>query len=194
MRYFPIFLDLQGRRCLVIGQGKLAEEKTDALRRAGASVRRIDTFRAADALEAYLIVAFAETPEVGGTVRRFAEQHRILVNVVDQTSNCNFIMPAVVERGDLTIAISTSGKCPALARRIRQQLEQEIGPEYGPYLELLGETRHIVKQRLAEFDQRRTFYRRLLEGNLLETFRNEGYQRTQAWILEELSRYVREAA
>jgi siroheme synthase-like protein len=99
-----------------------------------------------------------------------------------------------LERGDLTIAISTSGKCPALARRLRQQLEQEIGPEYAPYLELLGETRRIVRQQLAEFNQRRAFYQRLLEGDLLVIFRNEGYQSAQARILEELQRFLREAA
>ncbi len=194
MRYFPIYLDIQGRRCLVIGQGRLADEKEAILRRAGASVCRIATFNAAEAREAYLIVAICETQEEGGMIRRFAEEHQILVNVVDQIANCNFIAPAIVERGDLTIAVSTSGKCPALARRLRQQLEQEIGPEYASYLELLGETRLIVKQQLAEFGRRRAFYQRLLEGNLLVTFRNEGYQSAQARILEELQRFLREAA
>ena len=194
MRYFPISLDLQGRRCLVIGQGRLADEKEASLRRTGASVSRIVAFEAAAAREAYLIIAICDTQEEGATIRRFAEEHRILLNVVDQTANCNFIAPAIVERGDLMIAISTSGKCPALARRLRQQLELEIGPEYAPYLELLGETRRVVKQRLTEFDQRRAFYQRLLESNLLDTFRDEGYQTAQAKILEELQRFLREAA
>jgi len=194
VRYFPIFLDLQGRHCVVIGQGRLADEKEAGLRRAGATVRRYATFRAEEAREAYLIVAICDTQDEGGMIRRFAEQYRILVNVVDQTANCNFIAPAIVERGDLMIAVSTSGKCPALARRIRQQLEEEIGPEYAPYLELLGETRNIVKKQLTGFDQRRAFYRRLLEGNLLDTFTTEGYHRARARILEELSRFVKEAA
>ena len=99
-----------------------------------------------------------------------------------------------MERGDLTVSISTSGKCPALARRLRQQLELEIGPEYAPYLELLGETRRVVKQRLTEFDRRRAFYQRLLGGDLFAIFRNEGYQSAQAKILEELQRFLREAA
>jgi len=194
MRYFPIFLDIQGRHCMVIGQGRIADEKEAILRRAGATVSRFSTFRADEAREAYLIVAISDSLEEGGTIRRFAEQHRILVNVVDQTANCNFIAPAIVERGDLTIAVSTSGKCPALARRLRQQLELEIGPEYAPYLELLGETRTIVKKQLTEFNQRRAFYQRLLDGDLLAIFRNEGYQSTQARILEELQRFLREAA
>ena len=83
MRYFPISLDLQGRRCLVIGQGRLADEKEASLRRTGASVSRIAAFEAAAAREAYLIIAICETQEEGVTIRRFAEEHRILLNVVD---------------------------------------------------------------------------------------------------------------
>lgn len=194
MRYLPIYLDIQGRHCLVIGQGRIADEKEATLRQAGALVCRMDTFNPEAAREAHLIIAFVETAEEGKAIRRFAEQHRILVNVVDQTANCNFIAPAILERGDLVIAISTSGKCPALSRRIRQQLEQEIGPEYASYAQLLGETRRLVKERLAGFEQRRAFYRRLLNSNLLEVFRNEGHQRAQLRILEELSRFLREAA
>ena len=194
MSYLPICLDIQDRRCLVVGHGKLADDKELTLRQAGASVRRMDAFNPAEAQEAYLIIAIVETPEEGATIRRFAEQHRILINVVDQTANCNFIAPAILRRGDLMIAISTSGKCPALARRIRQQLEQEIGHEYASYLELLGETRGLVKQRLPRFEQRRAFYQQLLGGNLLNTFRDDGYQSAQARILEELEQFHHEAA
>ena len=130
MSYFPVFLDLKGRLCLVIGNGDLAVDKAEALDRAGGLVRRSSEFVPAEARDAFLIVAAVEDKAVAKRIKDFAEAHRILVNVVDQTEYCNFIAPALVHRGDLVIAISTSGSSPALAKRIRRQLESQFGPEY----------------------------------------------------------------
>ena len=172
--YYPVFLDLRGRRCLVIGDGELAEEKARGLQQAGARVLRSPAFdpRRSDV---FLIVAVTDDPGQGRRIKEFADRRGILVNVVDQTPNCSFIAPAVARRGDLVLAISTSGKSPALARRIRQRLEVQFGPEYGDLVRALGEVRPLVKERLSSFRERSEFYNRMVrDPELLETARRHG--------------------
>ena len=183
MSYFPVFLDLKGRLCLVVGDGDLAEEKARALDRAGAHVRRTSEFVPDEAGDAFLIVAAVEDAAVARRIKDFAEAHRILVNVVDQTEYCNFISPALVQRGDLTIAISTSGSSPALAKRIRRQLESQFGPEYGELLRALRAIRPRVKDRFPSFDDRKDFFSHLVDDlDLLETTRRQGPSEVRARI------------
>ncbi len=183
MSYFPVFLDLKGRLCLVVGDGDLAEEKARALDRAGAHVRRTSEFVPDEARDAFLIVAAVEDAAVARRIKDFAEAHRILVNVVDQTEYCNFISPALVQRGDLTIAISTSGSSPALAKRIRRQLESQFGPEYGELLRALRAIRPRVKDRFPSFDDRKDFFSHLVDDlDLLETTRRQGPSEVRARI------------
>ncbi len=175
MSYFPVFLDLKGRSCLVVGDGELADQKARALDRAGGCVRRSSAFVPAEARDAFLIVAVVEDSGLAKQIKAFAEAHRILVNVVDQAENCNFIAPALVHRGDLVIAISTSGRSPALAKRIRRELESQFGPEYGELLRALGEIRPRVRERYSSFDDRKNFFSHLVEDlDLLETTRRQG--------------------
>ena len=192
MSYFPVFLDLKGRLCLVVGDGDLAEEKARALDRAGAHVRRTSEFVPDEARDAFLIVAAVEDTAVSKQIKDFGEAHRILVNVVDQTEYCNFIAPAVVHRGDLMIAISTSGSSPALAKRIRRQLETQFGPEYGDLLQALGEIRPRVKERFSSFDDRKDFFSHLVENlDLLETTRRQGLPEVRARIERALEERLR---
>ncbi len=183
MSYFPVFLDLKGRVCLVVGDGDLAEEKARALDRAGGLVRRSGEFVPDEARDAFLIVAAVEDATVARRIKDFAEAHRILVNVVDQTEYCNFIAPALVHRGDLIIAISTSGSSPALAKRIRRQLESQFGPEYGDLLQALRAIRPRVKDRFSSFDDRKDFFSHLVDDlDLLETTRRQGQSEVRARI------------
>ena len=192
MSYFPVFLDLKGRLCLVVGEGDLAEEKARALDRAGGRVRRSREFVLDEARDAFLIVAAVEDTAVSKQIKDFGEAHRILVNVVDQTEYCNFIAPAVVHRGDLMIAISTSGSSPALAKRIRRQLETQFGPEYGDLLQALGEIRPRVKERFSSFDDRKDFFSHLVENlDLLETTRRQGLPEVRARIERALEERLR---
>ena len=172
--YYPVFLDLRGRPCLVIGDGELADEKARGLAQAGARVLRSGTFDP-DQSDVFLIVAVTADPGLGRRIKEFADRSGILVNVVDQTPNCSFIAPAIARRGDLVLAISTSGKSPALARRIRQQLEAQFGPEYEDLLQALGEVRPLAKACLSSFGERREFYNRMVrDPELLETARRRG--------------------
>ncbi len=174
MRYYPAFLDLSERPCLVIGRGRLADEKAAQLERAGAQVLRSDHFDRTQAGQVFLIVAALESSELAQEVKDFGDRNRIFVNVVDQTEHCSFIAPAIVDRGNLLIAISTSGKSPALASQIRGQLEEQFGQEYSDLLEALSEIRPQVKERFHSFERRKDFYLQLIQRDLLQTVQTGG--------------------
>ena len=188
MRYYPVFLHLSGRRCLVIGGGELADQKAAALKSAGAVVDRCRGFDPQKAKQAFLIVAVEEDRDRARHIKQFADKNRILLNVVDQADNCSFIAPAIVERGNLLIAVSTSGKSPALASKIRQQLEERFGLEYATLVEILGEIRPQVQDRFHSLEERKNLYQQLVQLDLLETIREGGVEvaraRVQKAILE----------
>lgn len=180
MQYFPMFLDLRGRNCLVIGEGRIASEKAAALEEAGASVHCSVRFDPEKAHDVFLIVAVVDDREEAGQIKQFADENQILLNVVDQPENCHFIAPAILRRGDLVIAISTSGKSPALASKIRRQLEEQFGSEYASLLTVLGEIRPLVRERFDSFQERKSLYHLLVELDLLDTIRDEGQEAARA--------------
>ena len=152
--YYPAFLLITGKRCLVVGGGEVALRKVEDLLEAGAAVTVIApnvlaampaaatvlrrAFKADDLEGAWLAFAATDDAAVNAQVAREGERRRIWVNVVDDPAQCSMILPSVLKRGALRIAISTAGASPTLARQIRQELEQCYGPEYGELVELLG--------------------------------------------------------
>ena len=171
MSYYPIMLKVEGRPCLVVGGGAVAERKAVSLLEAGARVRvvaprftrRLQTLGREGALElatreyqgddlngVALVISAASRREVNARVAREAGERGLLVNVVDSPRECSFIVPSVVRRGGLILAISTSGLSPALARYLREELEQEFGEEFGPLLEILAELRPGAQGRTLE--------------------------------------------
>jgi precorrin-2 dehydrogenase/sirohydrochlorin ferrochelatase len=162
MSLFPIFLKLEGRRCLVVGAGNIAESKIRSLIEAGAVVRVVAlearnsiveladagvitweqrSFEAKDLDGMFLVIAATSVTSLNQTIFEDAQARGVLCNAVDDPDRCDFYYGAVVRRGDLQIAISTAGHSPALAQRLRQQLEAQFGPEYGEWLEQLGSVR-----------------------------------------------------
>jgi siroheme synthase-like protein len=166
MSLFPIFVRLEGRLVVVIGGGSVAEGKIPSVLSAGARVRlvapsvtpqiaewvrlgKIDwlpkEFEAADLNGAFLVIAATSAPGVNEAVFREAEARGLLCNAVDDIEHCHFYYGAVVQRGDLQIAISTNGKSPALAQRLRKELELELGPEYEVWVQWLGAAREALR-------------------------------------------------
>ena len=184
MKYYPALLDIRDRLCLVIGKGPLAKDKVNLLKQAGAEVYQSDHFEPEKARNCFLIVAVLENPEQGRYIREFGDRHRIFVNVVDQTENCSFIAPAIVKRGDLIIAVSTSGKSPALASRIRQDLEKHFNDEYSVLIDALGEIRPQVKKVLPDFEDRKRFYTNLVQHDLIKILQHKGLTALKAEIQE----------
>lgn len=166
MSLFPIFVKLQSRLVVVIGGGEVAFGKIDGLLRAGASVRVVapevvpsfaelirsgkiewvqSKYQPGDLAGAMLAIAATSAVGVNAAVYREAEERGILCNAVDDIENCHFYYGSIVQRGDLQIAISTNGKSPALAQRLRQELEQQFGPEYEMWLDWLGAARELLR-------------------------------------------------
>ncbi|HUI82996.1 MAG TPA: bifunctional precorrin-2 dehydrogenase/sirohydrochlorin ferrochelatase [Candidatus Binatia bacterium] len=168
MELFPISLKLGGRKCVVVGAGVVGEAKAQGLLAAGADLVVVAPsatnwiarcaaeqqltwhqrpFAASDLDGAFLVVAAAGSGECNAQVFRAASERRVLCNVVDDPDCCDFFYPAVVRRGALQIAISTGGHSPALAHRLRVELEEQFGPEYAEWVEEVGRTRREILQR-----------------------------------------------
>jgi uroporphyrin-III C-methyltransferase/precorrin-2 dehydrogenase/sirohydrochlorin ferrochelatase/precorrin-2 dehydrogenase/sirohydrochlorin ferrochelatase len=190
--YYPVYLSLAERLVVVVGGGSIAERKVAGLLPSGARVRVVAPeltpelaglarrgdieHRARDYRPGDLEGAFLALAEPGGPVRdeafsAEAEARGIFANVEDVVEYCSFIAPSILRRGDLVIAISTSGRAPALAVRLRQRLEQELGPEYGALLELAGRLRGPLARAVPEFEERRGRWYELVDSEVLALFR-----------------------
>ena len=212
--YYPVFLSLAERLVVVVGGGAVAERKVAGLLPCGARVRLVAPevtpglarlaergeiehvargFRPGDLEGAFLALA-----EPGGADRDaafFAEAERrgVFANVEDVVDRCSFIAPSIVRRGDLAVAISTSGRAPALAVRLRQRLERELGPEYGALLELAGRLRAPLARSVPDFEERRRRWYELVDSDVLALFR-DGRPAEAAERAEEIMGVAPEAA
>ncbi len=176
MSLFPIFLKLTGRHCLVVGAGTVAESKISSLLRAEAKLTVVApealsslaeqaqaghfqwqqrNFAPSDLDGVFLVVAATSSLEVNQQVFRLATERGILCNAVDDPPNCDFYFPSIVERGALQIAISTAGESPALAQRLRKEIDAQLAPEIGAWLNELGELRREVLQQQAPGEERK---------------------------------------
>jgi precorrin-2 dehydrogenase / sirohydrochlorin ferrochelatase len=186
---YPIFLDLAGRRTVVVGGGPVALRKARSLADAGARVcavapeflpafaedPRLECLKQPYAPEhvagAFLVIAATEDETVNARAATDAAEAGALVNVVDRPSLCDFIVPSVLERGRLTVAVSTGGAAPSLARRLRERLEQEFGPEYATYLDVMDEVRGQVRARNLSEAVRRRIFERLSQDDIVAAAR-----------------------
>ena len=162
---FPMFMKLEGRQCLVVGAGKVGEPKIGGLLETGARIRvialdaspavrewarsgkielELRAFTNDDLLGAFLVVVATASRTLNERIYHEAQRLGILCNVVDVPDLCDFFYPSIVRRGDLQIAVSTAGKSPSLAQKIRQQLEKQFGPAYAAWVAELGETRKLI--------------------------------------------------
>ena len=189
MRHFPIFLDLNERRCLVVGGGEVGARKAQQLLSSGAAIvvvapragdmipelaqqgrlrHEARKFRNEDVSGCALVIAATADQQVNAQVAAAAKAENIPVNVVDSPALCSFIMPSVVDRDPVQIAISTGGASPVLARLLRIRLETLIPATYGRLATVVREFRTRVKQRFPEFNQRRRFWENILQGPVVE--------------------------
>ena len=165
MTHYPVYLDLNGRRCVVLGGGALADEKARGLRAAGADVaHRRRGFRASDFDGAFLAIDATGDVESQRASRAAADRQHVLLNVVDVSSRCDWIAPAVVRRGPLQIAISTGGESPFLASHLRGRLERDYGDEWARFTEIVGAVRRRLRRRGVAMPVQERAYRRLLRS------------------------------
>lgn len=210
-RFYPVLVDLQGKKALVVGGGKVAQRKIETLLEHGATVQvvakeltaSLEELRRAERIEflgeefsetfvdgVFVVFAATDDASLNRRVSRTAQQRSLLVNAVDQPADCNFIVPSVLSRGDLVIAVSTSGKSPAFARKVRVELEQSFGEEYGLFLNLMGNLRkEILRLGLSQEENKSTF-EDLVTSDLLTAIREKNWDLASQIIEKILGRPV----
>jgi len=167
LAYYPMFLKISGKRCVVVGGGRVALRKVRALLEHGSYVEVISPdlctelielaesgririlqrhYQPGDLQKALIAIAATDNSDINQQVVKEAQSEAVLVNVVDDPENSDFIVPSYAHRGGVTIAVSTSGTSPALARKIRARLEKELGDEYASLVHLIGEVRAEVRR------------------------------------------------
>ena len=206
VKVYPVFLNIVDKPCLVVGGGTIGERKVEDLLIAGAQVtlvsreltpglqslwqkgaiRYLKGEFAPPQLEGMvLVIGATDDPELNQRISKAAQERGLPVNIVDAPALCTFIVPASLRRGELTIAIGTGGLSPALAKKLRQELEDYFGPEYGPYLEFLGAIRGKVLSRRRDHPDNLPLFNRLVHSPLREALVSQDGPRLKG-ILEEL--------
>src|SRR5512136_672638 len=203
MRYYPIGLDISGRRCLVIGGGEVGERKAQRLLECGARVsvvgRELTPALAGLAREgridhipgdydkgllegAFLVIGATDDRAINENIFRDARKRGVLANIVDDPEHCDFILPALCRQGDLVITVATGGKSPALAKKLRKELEEHYGPEYETLLKIMGELRGKIIDRGEGSDENRKLFEALVDSDILEPIRKGAWKKAEKII------------
>jgi precorrin-2 dehydrogenase/sirohydrochlorin ferrochelatase len=205
---YPITLEVEGRRAVVIGRTAVAQGKADGLAEAGAHVTVISPgprqaldwleahervtilrrdYQPGDLEGAFVCVASSDDPQVRAAIHAEGRWRKVLVNVMDDVPHCDFAAPALVRRGDLAIAISTGGRAPALARRLREQLSKQFDERWGELLDLLGEVRAETLPDLPNYRERARRWQEALNAEVLLQLIAEGRRHeARAFLLRRL--------
>lgn len=200
---YPIYLNLEKQLCLVVGGGKVAERKTGSLLECGARVRLVSpkvtekikqwadqgelellvkNYQPKDLEGVFLVFAATDNEVVNNTVAEDCFSRNLAVNVADDLPKCNFIIPSVIRRGKLAIAVSTGGGSPLLAAKIRRRLESEFGPEYAEFIEILRELRLQILAEVEDINQRKIIFKNLVESDILDLLKAKQYDQVKERI------------
>jgi precorrin-2 dehydrogenase/sirohydrochlorin ferrochelatase len=206
--YYPIYLDLRDRRCLIIGGGRVAERKCISLMKTGADVtiispditKRLEDlkrrgiirhiprpYRKGDLRGAFLVIAATDSEDVNKRVFSEAIERNLLLNVVDNPGFCNFIVPSVFEQGVLKIAISTGGASPGIAKRIRKELGSIYNRDFSRYLDLVKEVRFRIREEVKDRKRREEILNKLSSEELFIILRKKGFRTVREEIMSLLS-------
>ncbi len=205
MRYYPVNLDIQNRKCLVVGGGSVGTRKVMTLLECGAVVTVVSYDVAEELLELagkkmielkrrpyessdidgmFLVIGATDNEELNRQINKDAEHQNKLCNIADRPEVCNFILPSIVNRGNLVIAISTSGKSPAFAKKMRQDLEKEFGEEYDEFLQLMGAIRKKALSEKHEPEAHKQLFEQLINRGLIDMVRSHDEERINFLLLE----------
>ncbi|MGO9136189.1 MAG: bifunctional precorrin-2 dehydrogenase/sirohydrochlorin ferrochelatase [Syntrophales bacterium] len=205
MKYYPLFLDITDKRCVVIGGGDVAERKVERLLDFGASVAVVgktltpglEAMKKAGRInhiaadyeksfidDAFLMIGATDHDDINAKIARDGKEKGILVNIVDDPDKCDFVLPSLIEQGDLLIAISTGGKSPALAKKLREEMEQRFGMEYQTLLEVMGQLREkfVVKGRSS--DENRRLFEAVVHSDILKHIKDESWDKVRKIIYD----------
>jgi precorrin-2 dehydrogenase/sirohydrochlorin ferrochelatase len=207
MRYFPVNLDIKGRSCLVVGGGSVGFRKVKTLLSCGALVTVVSPeitlqlkelvesgdvtwhergYKDSDLTGAFLVIGATNDDRLNEQVSKDAGRFNLLCNIADRPAACNFILPAIIERGDLVIAISTSGRSPAFAKQLRKELEMQFGEEYTELLRLMGAIRAKLLAEAHEPEAHKPLFEKLIGGGLLASIKEKDTDGINRLLLETL--------
>jgi precorrin-2 dehydrogenase/sirohydrochlorin ferrochelatase len=188
MRYYPVNLDIQHRNCLVVGGGSVGTRKVITLLDCGAKVTVISPvvspqlrdfatsgfislrerrYRSGDLDGMFLVIGATDDEDLNRQISNDADHLNMLCNIADRPEVCNFILPSIVQRDDLVITISTSGRSPAMAKKLRKTLESQFGQEYGIFLKLMGAIRKKLLSRSHQPEAHKPLFEQLIDANLI---------------------------
>lgn len=205
MRYYPICLDIRNRPCLVVGGGQVGTRKVHTLLLCGARVTVVSPqatteltelaqegtirwhargYQDGDQAGVFLVIGATDQEALNRRIHKDAEQDGRLCNIADQPQLCNFVLPSIVQQGDLMIAISTGGKSPAFAKYLRRHLQRQFGPEYGLMLKLMGALRRRLLQQEHAPEAHKPIFERLIAKGLLEMIRRDDRATINALLTE----------
>ncbi len=203
--FYPIYLNVKGKKCVIIGGGKVAYRKACSLREAGADTVVVSPEFCPEIADeggltlvkenyderfldgALLVIASTDNEAINQKVALDAGKRDIIVNVVDYPELCSFIVPSTINRGDLCISISTGGASPAVAKRIREELEGIFGVEYEGYLDLLNRMRDMAMSCVKDKVKRRKILQQLADENFLEIVKSKGVKDAEKEMREIIS-------
>ncbi len=192
MKYYPVFMDIKDKSCLVVGGGSVGLRKAATLQKCGAKVKVISRqfsnkfnniqtvsinfkkkeYEKKDIKGMFFIFAATDNHDLNQTIKNDAARLNILCNIADSPDQSDFILPSIVDRGDLVLAVSTSGSSPAMAKKIRQELEHFFGPEYAQFLTLMGNIRKKILLSDHSPDNNRQVFHTLIDKGVLELIKN----------------------
>jgi precorrin-2 dehydrogenase/sirohydrochlorin ferrochelatase len=205
MRYYPVFLDVLDKNCLVIGGGHVGTRKVMTLLECGARVTVISPvvtpeiqaltdqqkvtlktrpYCAADLEGMFLVIGATDDENLNRKVQFDAERQQKLCNIADRPQACNFILPSVINRGDLTIAISTAGKSPAFAKKLRRDLEKKFGDEYAEMLAIMGAVRAKLLLQAHAPEAHKPLFEQMINSDLLEAITKGDRRRIDDLLLD----------
>jgi precorrin-2 dehydrogenase / sirohydrochlorin ferrochelatase len=194
MRYYPVNLDIKKKNCLVVGGGPVGTRKVKTLIGCGAKVTLVSPFateklekmaqnhkitwhkrsyEASDLDDAFLVIGATDDEVLNTQISHDAEKQNKLCNIADRPEVCNFILPAIVQKDDLIIAISTSGQSPAFAKKLKKELEKQFGDEYTVFLKMMGAIRKKLLSEKHEPEAHKPIFEKLIHSNLLEYIRSK---------------------
>jgi siroheme synthase-like protein len=165
-QYYMAAIDVEGRRCVVVGDGEMADEKVAGLEACGAFVERVAKYRRRVLRGAFLVVSASSDRALNERIFRDAERRGLLCNVADVPDLCNFILPAVHREGPIAVAVSTGGASPALAKRLRSMIAAVVRPEHAELAEELRAMRPDVKARFQSYEERRDYFDEIVRERL----------------------------
>ena len=207
MKYYPVHLNIENRHCLVVGGGGVGTRKVITLLDCGARVTVVSlefsgklrelaasgnidleqrSYRSEDLNGIFLVIGATNDMKLNRQISNDAEKFNTLCNIADRPEVCNFILPSIVRREDLVITISTSGKSPAMAKKLRRALENQYGEEYGKLLRLMGAIRKKLLRQAHEPEAHKPLFEQLINSDLIEMIQKGETAKIDSLLLEVL--------